>query len=406
MKNSIIFLITEFLVRGIPFLLLPLYITLLSQSEFGKFSLYISLLPLLSILYDLSQRISIKRFYFDYPLQIKSFILYIWLFVLISFVINVLIIHFFSIQIVDDSSNFIILIVIMLYALIEQFLTYLQISKQAITYNIIYLIRNAIPYLAFLFLLYIATTKSYVDLIYSQMLIFILIVLYIAKVLLNANTIALMIRNLKKYLTYSLSIAIPVLPVVASAYILSVSDRYMIKYFYSFNEVAIYSLAYNIVMIVQLFVMAIGKVWQPFIFENLKNKNFNKIKEYAIYYILSVFIISLLIWLLDKYLVLFLANNTYLDALKLIPILLVGIFFFFLYAMLSNVVFFYKKMFLFGLPAMISAVVNVILNYLLLPKYGYQIAALTTTVSYFIEFVIIAIIILYLNKQIQQGIIK
>jgi len=47
-----------------------------------------------------------------------------------------------------------------------------------------------------------------------------------------------------------------------------------------------------------------------------------------------------------------------------------------------------------ALPAFIAAGLNIILNIIFLPIYGYKIAAFTTLISYFIEFLVIYIICL------------
>jgi O-antigen/teichoic acid export membrane protein len=393
----------EALVKGIPFIILPIFINYLTKTEYGILSLYISILPLYAILFDLSQRTSIKKFYYEYPRQINEFVFSIFLSILLLSISIFSIMYIFNINFLSQNNSIFIFLNILLYAFIEQILVKYQISKDIKKYNIIYFLRNAMPYILGVLLLVTAQNKDSFSLIYAQTFIFLSLFLYISSILLKSINLISIKNNFIKYLRYSLSIAIPVLPVVISAYILSVSDRYMIEYFYGYNEVAEYSVAYTIAMIVQLFILAIGKAWQPFIFENLKNKNYNHIYKNAFYYMLVIALLSLFVYAIDKYLLLFLATPEYFNSLKLIPILLMGIYFFFLYSMVSNVVFFYKKMFLFGLPAMIAAITNVVLNYFLMPHYGYEIAAWTTLFSYAIEFIVISIIIIYLSKQINQG---
>ena len=74
LNSSIIYILIEGIVRGIPFIALPVFISILSKEEYGVMSLYISLLPLLAIVFDMAQRVAIKRFYYDYPRQIDNFI--------------------------------------------------------------------------------------------------------------------------------------------------------------------------------------------------------------------------------------------------------------------------------------------------------------------------------------------
>ena len=404
MNSSIIYILIEGIVRGIPFIALPVFISILSKEEYGVMSLYISLLPLLAIVFDMAQRVAIKRFYYDYPRQIDNFITTIIIgTVFISFCISILL-YIFDLEIISNSNTFLIFINIFMYVIIEQYLTKLQISKQVKSYNIIYFIRNAMPYVISVLILF-TYNQTHLSLVYAQILLFFFTMIYLIQCSIKKVNLSILFKNIKKYSLYSFSIAIPVLPVVMSAYILSVSDRYMIEYFYGYNEVAEYSLAYTIAMIVQLFVLAIGKAWQPFIFESLKNKQYSIIKRNSFYYSFVIAVISIAIYLLSEPLVLFLSNDDYLKAIELIPILLCGIYFFFLYSMLSNIVFFYKKMFLFALPAIIAAITNVCLNYYFLPLYGYEVATWTTLVSYAIEFIIIVFIILHLIRNIKKEVL-
>jgi Na+-driven multidrug efflux pump len=89
-----------------------------------------------------------------------------------------------------------------------------------------------------------------------------------------------------------------------------------------------------------------------------------------------------------------LSNSSYFVILDIIPTILLGMFFYFLYTVMSNIPFFHKNTYLMALPAFIAAGLNIVLNVIMLPIYGYKIAALTTLISYFIEFLVIYIICL------------
>jgi len=398
-KSSFLYIIAEVLVRGIPFLTLPFFTAHLNKSEFGILSLYISLLPLLSIIFDLSQRASIRKFIYDYPMQIDSFVLSILISIFSIFIFIAAIFNFFDIYFLKESKQAFILINIFLYTVIEQHLTKLQISKFVNTYNIFYLFRNGLPYLLAVAILFYSTKASHNVLINAQALIFSILAAFIILIYFNKKTLTKTIKHFKKYQSYAFSIALPILPAVASAYILSVSDRYMIEYFHGYERVAEYSIAYTIAMIVQLLTLTVGKAWQPFIFENLKRKAFKIIIKYSFFYIGFIGLSCITVYIFSKPIFNYIADESYISALSCIPPLLGGMFFFSLYSLLSNIVFFYKKLILFVLPATLAATLNIFLNLIFLPTHGYQIAAWTTFISYFVEFLIILAVLFYIKRE-------
>jgi O-antigen/teichoic acid export membrane protein len=192
----------------------------------------------------------------------------------------------------------------------------------------------------------------------------------------------------------SLSFSIPFIPAMLSALLLGFSDRFLIKYYYSDVEVANYTIAYTIGTIYAAFFLATNKMWQKYILESLKLQKIDEIKSAAKKYLLVVVLVGIVILLLKTVLVNILSNSSYYVILDIIPTILLGMFFYFLYTLMSNIPFFHKNTYLMALPAFIAAGLNIVLNVIMLPIYGYKIAALTTLISYFIEFVVIYIICL------------
>ena len=135
-------------------------------------------------------------------------------------------------------------------------------------------------------------------------------------------------------------------------------------------------------------------MWQKYILEGLKANKIIEIKSAVKKYLLVVVLVGVIIFLLKTFLVKILSNSSYYVILDIIPTILMGMFFYFLYTVMSNIPFFHKNTYLMALPAFIAAGLNIILNIIFLPIYGYKIAALTTLISYFIEFLIIYVICL------------
>lgn len=81
---------------------------------------------------------------------------------------------------------------------------------------------------------------------------------------------------------------------------------------------------------------------------------------------------------------LILGGGDYMKVKNLIPILVIGVFLSSFYVIFSNVeLIFEKSKYVFPITV-IGASVNIILNFLLIPKYGYEVAAYTTVIGYLI----------------------
>ena len=92
------------------------------------------------------------------------------------------------------------------------------------------------------------------------------------------------------------------------------------------------------------------------------------------------------------------------DSIQILPVIILSYLFFFLYTMYVQYSFFYKKTYLVALYTLLASVINIFLNYILIPKFGYQIAAWTTVISYFLLFIFHYINVFFLvdsNKRIK-----
>lgn len=394
-RNSLMYLGIEFLVKIVPFISLPIIIGHLSKNEYGKFSLYLSLLPLLSVLLDISFRSSIKNFYFEYKRQISHYLQFSLVLVTIMAIGMVFLLNYFNVLIVDGVSNNLIILTVYFFTLIEQLLSYYQISKQVSQYSFTYFFKTAFPYFAYIFLIFFFYSKM-IFYIYIQMFVFFILIVYLV---MKLKLYVIRLMHFQKYLKYGLSLSIPLLPAVFSAFALSASDRLIISHYFGYEAVAIYSLAYTIASIVSMFFLAIGQAWQPFIFENLKNNKIMPILKMSVLYTSSVLLLITFIYLFKEFLVDFFGNSNYHESSDIIGILLIGIFGFFLYSMISSILFYYKKIFPYSLALFFAGSVNLILNYIFIPLYGYKAAAYTTSIAYWLEFLIVAFLAFKTLKQ-------
>ena len=186
-----------------------------------------------------------------------------------------------------------------------------------------------------------------------------------------------------KFWKYALAFNIPLIPHYLSEMILTQSDRIMISNLESNAATANYTIAYSIVLIMQLIMSAISASYLPWSYEQLKRNNYEALKKMGnILLVLISGCIFLLMMFVPEIIYLF-AGNKYADAVYCIPPIALSIFFMFLYDLFSTVEFFYAKNIFVMIASVSAAALNVALNAWLIPIYGYHAAGYTTLLCYF-----------------------
>ncbi|WP_341215802.1 polysaccharide biosynthesis C-terminal domain-containing protein [uncultured Wocania sp.] len=390
-KGYFYYILGEGVSKGTIFLLLAFYTNYFSKRDFGILSLFWVAVPLMSVLIDFSQRSYLKYYYIHTKKNTEELLSSVKYFCLSISGILLLIFLFkdeLGVYLIDRISDYFVLFCALFYALIELDLSLFQIKGDYKKYNVFFILRNGFPYIITALVLVFFKTSVF-TFMKVQLIVFFCLAIYNFRKVKKIN-----INKCLAYIKPGLNFSAPFIPAMLSVLVLSFSDRFIINYYFSEVEVADYTVAYTISSIFMAFFLATNKMWQKFILENLKLKNFEKIRIASRRYILIVLSVGLLIILLRKHLVFFLSNKTYLSIVELIPVIVIGMFFCFLYTILSNIPFFYKNTRYLALPAIIAAMINIVFNVILIPIYGYKIAALTTAISYAVEFLVIYLICL------------
>ena len=186
----------------------------------------------------------------------------------------------------------------------------------------------------------------------------------------------------KKYWGYALHLAIPMLPHYLSGIILNHGDRIVISKLIGKTAVALYGVAYSIGWIVQIFIRAINSAITPWIYSRLKVSDIKAIQDKSRPILAFVFCITIGLMLIAPEIVYIFGSSKYVESVNVIPPVAASVFFVFLYGFLSFPEFYYEKTSFLMIASIISAALNVLLNYIFIPKYGFVAAAYTTLACY------------------------
>lgn len=193
-------------------------------------------------------------------------------------------------------------------------------------------------------------------------------------------------QSVKKiYWKYALAISLPLIIHNLSGNILNSSDRIMIQKMCSSEDAAVYSVAYTCGMFANIIRNSMDSAWTPWVFEQLNEGRNLKIKQISKPYLLVFFCICILIMLISPELLFVLGGEGYMTAKYVVPPVIGGYMFSMLYSLYGGIERYYKMQQWFALFAAVSAILNLGLNYIFIPRFGYIAAAFTTQISCAVE---------------------
>ncbi len=192
----------------------------------------------------------------------------------------------------------------------------------------------------------------------------------------------------KKLLSSMLRYSIPMIPTFILWWIVSASDKYMIRYMIGDTENGLYSMAARIPTLIAIISTIFFQAWQisaitEFNSEDSKKFYTTVFNAYqSILYIGSAGVLLLLIPIAKVLLGEF--QGAYIFA----PLLIIGVLLSCLCQFLSSIYSATKNTSHSLWTSLIAAIVNVVLNFILIPKIGVQGAALATMISYGVCFIV------------------
>jgi O-antigen/teichoic acid export membrane protein len=166
-------------------------------------------------------------------------------------------------------------------------------------------------------------------------------------------------------------------------------DRILLKYWLANpaqadHQIGIYAANYKLSILITLFIQAFRFSAEPFFFSRMKNddaqKTYATVMHYFIIVCSIIFLVVLFYLDIFKH---FLRQKTYWEGLKIVPILLLANVFLGIYFNLSIWYKITNKTKIGAAVSVVGAMITLLLNFLLIPRMGYEGAAWTTLLCYF-----------------------
>lgn len=391
LKKFFSFSIGSYISLIIGFFSLPITTRIISPKQYGIFSFFLLITNLGSLLMALGLDQGFVRYYFEEKNKSKLFYTCIKYPLLLYFFISICIyiyIDNISLFLYNEVNYFMVyLLVISLFILILKTFTFLlvRMNKKGFKYSLLQILEQSSNF-ALILLLYKYYKNSYKVLIIayflSTLLVTFLSIVFEFKTLkknkketINVNDLSLLKYSFPFILTFSLS------------WIFNSSDKIIIKYYSSLNELGLYAMSFTIIKLFNIVQTGFTLFWVPVAYEKYTHEPKNKIFFNQVFNNISIimFLLAILVLMFKNIIVLFLGKNYYLSS-SIIPCL---VFMPVMYTISETTVLsinFRKKTEYHIIVSLIVAVFNIIGNLVLVPKLGAKGAAISTGIAYILFF--------------------
>jgi len=395
LKHGSIYTIGEILGKAIAFIMIPVYTNYLHPSEYGILEILSLTADIISTILGIGMTTAVMRYYSKYEDRkskdqvisttlIGSLIIMTFVSVLCLMFSTEFSIFLFSSAQFDQYFR-IVFITMLLQGGIQIPLVFIRARLKSKTFIIINLIKLIIQLSLNIYFLVILR-MGVIGILYSNLIASAIISAFLTFTTFKKVGIQFSLEKFKEVLRFGS----PLLIADLSVFLLTYSDRYFLNHFCDLTSVGLYSMAYKFGMLVSvLFTSPFRAIWGVRLYEIAKQddaaKMFSKI---MIYFLAGSMGVALGISFLTKDFLRIVANKAYWDAYKLVPIICTAYIIAGIIAISGAGLLIKNKTKYKALSTTTAVVINIILNFILIPRWGAGGAAISTLVSFLVRMLI------------------
>ena len=191
----------------------------------------------------------------------------------------------------------------------------------------------------------------------------------------------------RKYVKDILFFGLPLIPYALGGWIITSTGKIFVNSMIGLTSTGIYTVGYQVGMLIGLLGTSFNTAWAPFLFDKLKEDNYSikiKIVKYTYFYCIFLMGLALLLGFIAPTLLIFLVGKNFYGASNYVIWIAMGFAFEGIYLISANYIFYVKKTYLLSAVTISCALVNISLNYLLIKHNGALGAAQATFFTYMI----------------------
>lgn len=397
-KNSVIYVISNFINASIPFFLLPIMTTCLTPADYGitaMFQVVVAfMLPLVGVNTESAVSVEYYNNIFD---DLGKYIGNCIILALCSFTLMMII----AFSLTNAISSLTEIPPRWLYlAFIQSFLQFFcmlalilwQVSKKAVRFGLFQILLSLTNATLSIWFVY------YLGMNYQGRLS----ANFIAIVLFSVIAIIYIIRHYrvkfiisKKMMRDALVLGIPLIPHVLGGWALSMIDRILLANMISLDAVGKYSAAFQIASVMSFLTVAVNQAFVPWLFERLKNATQaikKQIVNFSYIYMVGLCLCGALYIAVFPLLKRFMLGPKFSEIGITFTILVAGFVFQGFYMTFTNYITFIKRTKYQAIVTIIVGLVKIPLTYLLILQFGAIGAAIGYSLTFFFFFITTAFV--------------
>lgn len=388
--KSVIYGFGSVLLKGVSFLLLPLYTRYLTPADYGIIGVATTLTVILNILFPLGLNGALARFYFSASTDVdrRANSGTIWLGIILLAGILATALDLFGAQLFASLFREV------------PFDPYIRLSIWTAFFSVfglvplnllqlrerpgLYVMLNAAGTLLTIGLIVWLVVGQRLGAFGYLLGVFIgAAVLAVPYLVLTLRTVLARLRwpILRQALMYSL----PLVPHGLASWVLDLSDRAILEHYVSLSELGLYSLGYQLGTLMSIVASAVNSAWVPFIFKTDEQHGEaakDRVARLTTYYALFLTSVALVLSLFATDIFAVMTTPAFQSADRIMPWVVWGGLCGGLYYIPINFLFVKSKTWYVPLVTVTAGAVNIALNFMLVPQFGIIAAAWATLIGY------------------------
>lgn len=188
----------------------------------------------------------------------------------------------------------------------------------------------------------------------------------------------------KEFWKYALGFNIPLIPYYLSQVVFNQSDRIMISHIQGVDKAGIYNVAYTLATVLTIVLNAINNAYVPWLYERVKNEEREKNQSVASGIAILMAVLLLGIILVAPEIIFIMAGEKYMEAIWVVPPVAMSLLLLFYSQLFVNIEFYFEDKKSLVTNTAGAAILNIVLNAMLIPVFGFVVAAYTTLASYIV----------------------
>ena len=376
--------IGNILIKGINFLSVPLFSRIMTPDELGVYSAFVAYDSILFVILSLAIHSSVKNAKYTFSGEVDEYTSSVSLILWMNMAIGLIVATLFS----GPLSSLLGLPVVCLYLLV-----FMSFGSSVLN---LYNCRISLDY-NYKGYLFAAFANTVGNLLVSLVLIHTIFqnqkdlgriigvsvtMLLLALVLLGTLYHRAKPKFERRFWKYAVRYSLPLVPHGLSQVLLGQFDRIMIRSMVSDAAAGIYSVVANISLILTIIIDSVSTAWTTWFYEAYAEKKIAEIQKRAVQLTIFFAILAIGLMALSPELVWILGGTQY-ESGKYVAIpLILSAFAVFIYNVVVPVEYFHEKTMYIMIGTAAAGVVDIVLNYIFIMKYGFIAAAYTTLVAY------------------------